>query len=154
MTPEEAKALFVLLDDTAHTDLGFGESLRSALRKLMAALPTSHRGQATRVRSVIIGGPKPPGAPEPALFEVWRDLDAQSLLAFETDVEVLSPEPLIAHLASIIDQLHQRSVDPPNKGESRLQRRAVLAATPRIGIREGGHVPDEDTMGDFPSVIR
>ncbi|SEE42796.1 HTH domain-containing protein [Arthrobacter alpinus] len=59
MTPEEAQALFVLLDDTAHTALGFGESLRSALRKLMTALPTSHRDQATRVSQWILVHPSP-----------------------------------------------------------------------------------------------
>jgi len=43
LTADEARALFVLLSDGAHADLGLGQAFGSALRKLMAALPAPHR---------------------------------------------------------------------------------------------------------------
>jgi predicted DNA-binding transcriptional regulator YafY len=46
MTAEEAKALFVTLDSAAHDQLGVGPELRSALRKVFAALPSAHRSAA------------------------------------------------------------------------------------------------------------
>lgn len=46
MTAEEAKALFVTLDSAAHDQLGVGPELRSALRKIFAALPSAHRSAA------------------------------------------------------------------------------------------------------------
>ena len=46
LTADESRALFVLLAGTAHADLGLGQALSSALRKVMAALPTPHRPEA------------------------------------------------------------------------------------------------------------
>jgi predicted DNA-binding transcriptional regulator YafY len=43
LTADEARALFVLISGPAHADLGLGQAIGSALRKLMAALPASHR---------------------------------------------------------------------------------------------------------------
>lgn len=46
LTADESRALFVLLSGSAHADLGLGQALGSALRKVMAALPTAHRQDA------------------------------------------------------------------------------------------------------------
>jgi len=69
LTADEARALFVLLSGSAHTDLGLGQALGSALRKVMAALPAPHRSQADLAsRRVLIdpvrwgGGPYRPEA--------------------------------------------------------------------------------------------
>jgi predicted DNA-binding transcriptional regulator YafY len=43
LTAEESRALFVLLSGRAHADLGLGQAIGSALRKLMAALPAPYR---------------------------------------------------------------------------------------------------------------
>jgi len=69
LTADEARALFVLLSGSAHTDLGLGQAFGSALRKVMAALPAPHRSQADLAsRRVLIdpvrwgGGPYRPEA--------------------------------------------------------------------------------------------
>jgi predicted DNA-binding transcriptional regulator YafY len=46
LTSDESRALFVLVTDQAHADLGLGQALGSALRKVMAALPAPHRPDA------------------------------------------------------------------------------------------------------------
>ena len=46
LTADEARALFVLLSGPAHADLGLGQAIGSALRKLMAALPAPYRPDA------------------------------------------------------------------------------------------------------------
>lgn len=46
LTADESRALFVLLSGSAHADLGLGQALGSALRKVMAALPARHRPDA------------------------------------------------------------------------------------------------------------
>jgi predicted DNA-binding transcriptional regulator YafY len=43
LTADESRALFVLLSGSAHADLGLGQALGSALRKIMAALPAPYR---------------------------------------------------------------------------------------------------------------
>jgi predicted DNA-binding transcriptional regulator YafY len=43
LTAEESRALFVLLSGRAHAELGLGQAIGSALRKLMAALPAPYR---------------------------------------------------------------------------------------------------------------
>ncbi|QIY57117.1 YafY family transcriptional regulator [Streptomyces sp. RPA4-5] len=43
MTTDEARALFILAAQGAHSALGLDDALRSALRKVMAALPAPHR---------------------------------------------------------------------------------------------------------------
>lgn len=43
MTTYEARALFILAAQGAHSALGLDDALRSALRKVMAALPAPHR---------------------------------------------------------------------------------------------------------------
>lgn len=54
LTTDEARALFVLVNESAHSDLGFGDALKSALRKLMAALPDAHQDLAERSTERII----------------------------------------------------------------------------------------------------
>ncbi|WP_178993188.1 helix-turn-helix transcriptional regulator [Paenarthrobacter nitroguajacolicus] len=54
LTPEEARALFVLVNEDAHVDLGLGDALRAGLRKLMAALPDAHQQLAERSTERII----------------------------------------------------------------------------------------------------
>lgn len=46
LTADETRALFVLLSDSAHADLGLGQAMGSALRKIMAVLPEVHRPDA------------------------------------------------------------------------------------------------------------
>ncbi|MBT2507483.1 YafY family transcriptional regulator [Streptomyces sp. ISL-98] len=43
LTTDEARALFVLVGESAHSALGLDRALGSALRKMMAALPAPHR---------------------------------------------------------------------------------------------------------------
>ncbi|MEU3617940.1 WYL domain-containing protein [Streptomyces sp. NPDC006872] len=57
LTADEAKALFVLVTDRAHTDLGLGPAIGSALRKVMAALPAPHRDAADLVSRRILVDP-------------------------------------------------------------------------------------------------
>lgn len=85
LTGDEAQALFVFVDDTPHDDLGLGESLRSGLRKLMAALPAAYRAQATRVSERILVDPSPWGAPvrpAPELTVVQEGVFAGRMLSF------------------------------------------------------------------------
>jgi predicted DNA-binding transcriptional regulator YafY len=46
LTADESRALFVLLSDAPHAELGLGPAIGSALRKVMAALPATHRADA------------------------------------------------------------------------------------------------------------
>jgi predicted DNA-binding transcriptional regulator YafY len=57
LTSDEAKALFVLTAQSTHAALGLDGALGSALRKLMAALPASHRGAAELTSRRIIVDP-------------------------------------------------------------------------------------------------
>ena len=73
LTADESRALFVLLSGSAHADLGLGQALGSALRKVMAALPASHRPDADLTsRRILIDpvrwrGTPGPGDPAPDL---------------------------------------------------------------------------------------
>lgn len=57
MTADEARALFVLSAQSAHSDLGLDRALGSALRKVMAALPAPHRTDAERISERILVDP-------------------------------------------------------------------------------------------------
>ncbi|MEU9125216.1 WYL domain-containing protein [Streptomyces sp. NPDC048506] len=57
LTSDEARALFVLAADGAYEALGLGESIGSALRKVMAALPAGHRPAAARTSERILVDP-------------------------------------------------------------------------------------------------
>ncbi|HEX4832468.1 MAG TPA: WYL domain-containing protein [Trebonia sp.] len=66
LTSEESRALFVLLSGSAHADLGLGQALGSALRKLMAALPARQRpGADLASRRILIDPVRWRGAPGP-----------------------------------------------------------------------------------------
>ncbi|MFF4397222.1 helix-turn-helix transcriptional regulator [Streptomyces sp. NPDC001480] len=66
LTADESRALFVLLSDSAHADLGLGQALGSALRKVMAALPAPHRPDADLVsRRILIDPVRWRGTPRP-----------------------------------------------------------------------------------------
>jgi predicted DNA-binding transcriptional regulator YafY len=76
LTAQEARALFVLLSGPAHTDLGLGQAIGSALRKLMAALPAPYRPDADLAsRRVLIdparwrGGPARPAGVDLAVLQ-------------------------------------------------------------------------------------
>jgi predicted DNA-binding transcriptional regulator YafY len=75
LTADEARALFVLLSDGAHADLGLGQAFGSALRKLMAALPAPHRpGADLASRRILIdparwGGGHTAPAPDLSLLQ-------------------------------------------------------------------------------------
>ncbi|KOG31794.1 helix-turn-helix transcriptional regulator [Streptomyces resistomycificus] len=57
LTNDEARALFVLAAEGTHDALGLGEAIRSALRKVMAALPAPHRGEAERTSERVLVDP-------------------------------------------------------------------------------------------------
>ncbi|POX40615.1 YafY family protein [Streptomyces sp. Ru72] len=57
LTHDEARALFVLATEGTHDALGLGEAMRSALRKVMAALPAPHRDDAERTSQRILVDP-------------------------------------------------------------------------------------------------
>lgn len=57
LTSDEARALFVLAAQGAHTALGLDGALGSALRKVMAALPAPHRPGAELTRRRILVDP-------------------------------------------------------------------------------------------------
>ena len=57
LTADESRALFVLMSGSAHADLGLGQALGSALRKVMAALPDAHRPDADLTSRRIIIDP-------------------------------------------------------------------------------------------------
>nr|WP_168487837.1 YafY family protein [Streptomyces sp. RLB1-33]QIY68489.1 YafY family transcriptional regulator [Streptomyces sp. RLB1-33] len=66
LTADESRALFVLLSGTAHADLGLGQALGSALRKVMAALPAPHRPDADLAsRRILIDPVRWRGTPGP-----------------------------------------------------------------------------------------
>ncbi len=58
LTADESRALFVLLSDRPHADLGLGPAIGSALRKVMAALPAPHRAAADLVSRRILIDPE------------------------------------------------------------------------------------------------
>jgi predicted DNA-binding transcriptional regulator YafY len=58
LTADEARALFVLVNDhRTHTELGLGQAIGSALRKVMAALPEAHRDAADLISRRILIDP-------------------------------------------------------------------------------------------------
>lgn len=66
LTADESRALFVLVSGSAHADLGLGQALGSALRKVMAALPAPHRPDAELAsRRILIDPMRWRGAPGP-----------------------------------------------------------------------------------------
>ncbi|MDX3660129.1 WYL domain-containing protein [Streptomyces sp. ID05-26A] len=73
LTADESRALFVALSGSAHTDLGLGHALGSALRKVMAALPAPHRdGADLTSRRVLIDPVRWRGAPGAADLDVFQ----------------------------------------------------------------------------------
>lgn len=80
LTADESRALFVLLSGSAHADLGLGQALGSALRKVMAALPTPHRPYADLTsRRILIDPVRWRGTPGPERL-------APDLVAFQQAV--------------------------------------------------------------------
>ncbi|MBM9506621.1 helix-turn-helix transcriptional regulator [Actinacidiphila acididurans] len=64
LTADESRALFVLMSGSAHADLGLGQALGSALRKVMAALPAPYRPDADLTsRRILIDPARWRGAP-------------------------------------------------------------------------------------------
>lgn len=67
LTADEARALFVLTADDAHAALGLDAALRSALRKVMAALPAPHRPAAEQTgRRILVDPVRWMGGPQAA----------------------------------------------------------------------------------------
>lgn len=58
LTADEARALFVLTERSAHSALGLDAALASALRKVMAALPAPHRPAAELTSRRILVDPE------------------------------------------------------------------------------------------------
>jgi predicted DNA-binding transcriptional regulator YafY len=84
MTAEEAKALFVTLDSAAHDQLGVGPELRSALRKVFAALPSAHRSAAEAMAEKLYidqSGWGAASAGSPHLAELQRAVFEQRRIA-------------------------------------------------------------------------
>lgn len=66
LTADESRALFVLVSGSAHADLGLGQALGSALRKVLAALPAPHRPAADLTsRRILIDPTRWRGTPGP-----------------------------------------------------------------------------------------
>jgi biotin operon repressor len=78
LTADEARALFVLLSDGAHADLGLGQAFGSALRKLMAALPAPHRPGADLASRRILIDPARWAAGTPRRPPTYRCSSRQS----------------------------------------------------------------------------
>jgi predicted DNA-binding transcriptional regulator YafY len=82
LTADETRALFVLTSERAHGDLGLGQAIGSALRKIMAALPAAQRPDAHLAsRRILIdpvrwrgpaSAPDDLGALQQAVFEDKR----------------------------------------------------------------------------------
>lgn len=80
LTADESRALFVLLSGSAHADLGLGQAIGSALRKVMAALPAPHRPAADLAsRRIFIDPARWGGTPGP-------ERPAGELVAFQEAV--------------------------------------------------------------------
>ncbi|MFF2038967.1 helix-turn-helix transcriptional regulator [Kitasatospora sp. NPDC058170] len=84
LTADEARALFVLSAQGAHSDLGLDGALGSALRKVMAALPAPHRPAAERISERILVDParwlQPGSPPGPDLGELQHAVFADRRL--------------------------------------------------------------------------
>ncbi|MGI5346845.1 helix-turn-helix transcriptional regulator [Streptomyces sp. CA-250714] len=66
LTTDEARALFVLASQSAHSALGLDHALGSALRKVMAALPAPHRPAAELTsRRILVEPDRWHSAPRP-----------------------------------------------------------------------------------------
>jgi predicted DNA-binding transcriptional regulator YafY len=57
LSPDEARSLFVVLAGNPHADLGQGDALGSALRKVMASLPSDHQDLAGLVAERVLVDP-------------------------------------------------------------------------------------------------
>ncbi|MEU9114487.1 WYL domain-containing protein [Streptomyces sp. NPDC048483] len=83
MTTDEARALFILAAQGAHTALGLDDALGSALRKVMAALPAPHRPAAELAgRRILVDPDKWLSGPRPTV-----DLDQLNTAVF-TDLRL------------------------------------------------------------------
>jgi predicted DNA-binding transcriptional regulator YafY len=71
LTADEARALFVLVTERAHADLGLGQAIGSALRKVMAALPAPFRGDADLAsRRILIDPVRWRTSPRPSAVDL------------------------------------------------------------------------------------
>lgn len=71
LTADEARALFVLVTEQVHADLGLGPAIGSALRKVMAALPAPFRGDADLAsRRIMIDPARWRGGPRPSTVDL------------------------------------------------------------------------------------
>ncbi|OMI36135.1 helix-turn-helix transcriptional regulator [Streptomyces sparsogenes] len=71
LTADEARALFVLVTEQAHADLGLGRAIGSALRKVMAAVPAPFRGDADLAsRRILIDPVRWRGTPRPSAVDL------------------------------------------------------------------------------------
>ncbi|OEU90776.1 DNA-binding transcriptional regulator [Streptomyces abyssalis] len=78
LTSDEARALFVLAAQGAHSALGLDGALGSALRKVMAALPAPHRPAAELTsRRILVDPDRWLTRPQP-----WVDLDTLNTAVF------------------------------------------------------------------------
>ncbi|MFE2989867.1 helix-turn-helix transcriptional regulator [Streptomyces sp. NPDC059262] len=68
LTADESRALFILAAQGAHSALGLDSAFRSALRKVMAALPAPHRPAAELTsRRILVEASRWRGGPMPAV---------------------------------------------------------------------------------------
>ncbi|MGW5650624.1 helix-turn-helix transcriptional regulator [Streptomyces humi] len=71
LTADESRALFVLVTEQAHADLGLGQAIGSALRKVMAALPAPFRGDADLAsRRIMIDPVRWRSSPRPSAVDL------------------------------------------------------------------------------------
>ena len=73
LTADEARALFVLVNDRSHAELGLGQAIGSALRKVMAALPEAHRAAADLIsRRILIDPSRWRSSAQPVTLDVLQ----------------------------------------------------------------------------------
>jgi predicted DNA-binding transcriptional regulator YafY len=102
LTADEARALFVLVNDRSHTELGLGQAIGSALRKVMAALPEAHRDAADMISRRILIDPSR-----------WRSATQPVTTLDVLQQAVFADRRVVMHYRRSSDQRVQRyTVDP------------------------------------------
>jgi predicted DNA-binding transcriptional regulator YafY len=141
LTTDEARALFVFTGRGTLADLGLEAPLLSALRKLLASLPTPHRPEAERARQRVIVDPQGWLRPseevswlDAAQDAVWRDrqlrLRYRHSGARESHELVVNPFGLVAK-AGVWYLIAAEDEEPRLYRVSRIEVAEVLAEPAR-----------------------
>jgi predicted DNA-binding transcriptional regulator YafY len=100
LTRDEARALFVLSTGGAHEDLGMGSALRSAIVKVMRAVPAPFQPAATAASQRILVDPSRwMGSPDPvdqlAVLQVAVFTDRRLLLRYRSSGQPAASERIV-----------------------------------------------------------